>query len=322
MVEGLPDAATTKKALIRAGMWAEAKRRHDAGRIRAVEVRGSDYMGPRVSTSTGHVARVAPAAFEGKTVYVLVVPTSRTRSPTSATWRAPWCGWPANPPRGAGCGTPHQPREDPDRGAADVAAPWAAPSARSGRCRTRWSRWAVGGPVLASCGRPSTSSPALRARLLEIQERFGLAPTPWDEVCRATAENALLAGVSQSPSTSAIECGNRVGAKCTAPAGTCHGITTDLEPPGLHGGVGLLQGARLVHGDPQDRQASEPVVVHRPRRHQVALLVQGGEVVEVGVLHGAGRLVVPVGRVVAEHQQAHGERVELHTGTLVACGLG
>ena len=27
----------------------------------------------------------------------------------------------------------------------------------------------------------------------EIQERFGLAPTPWTEVCRATAENALLA---------------------------------------------------------------------------------------------------------------------------------
>src|SRR3954447_6623039 len=70
MVEGLPDAATTKKATIRAGMWAEAERRHEAGRISAVEVRGSDYMGPRVSTSTGHVARVAPAALEGRTVYV------------------------------------------------------------------------------------------------------------------------------------------------------------------------------------------------------------------------------------------------------------
>ena len=53
MVEGLPDAATTKKALIRGGMWADAKQRHDAGRIRAVEVRGSDYMGPRVSDRHG-----------------------------------------------------------------------------------------------------------------------------------------------------------------------------------------------------------------------------------------------------------------------------
>ncbi len=42
MVEGMADAATTKKALIRGGMWAEAKRRHDDGRIKAVEVRGSD----------------------------------------------------------------------------------------------------------------------------------------------------------------------------------------------------------------------------------------------------------------------------------------
>ena len=27
----------------------------------------------------------------------------------------------------------------------------------------------------------------------DIEEAFGLAPTPWDEVCRATAENALQA---------------------------------------------------------------------------------------------------------------------------------
>jgi hypothetical protein len=27
----------------------------------------------------------------------------------------------------------------------------------------------------------------------EIEERLGQAPTPWDEVCRDTAENALLA---------------------------------------------------------------------------------------------------------------------------------
>ena len=27
----------------------------------------------------------------------------------------------------------------------------------------------------------------------DIEEAFGLAPTPWDEVCRATAENALRA---------------------------------------------------------------------------------------------------------------------------------
>ena len=48
MVEGMPDAATGTKARLRAGMWADAKALHDAGRIRTVEVRGSDYMGPGV----------------------------------------------------------------------------------------------------------------------------------------------------------------------------------------------------------------------------------------------------------------------------------
>ena len=65
MVESLPDAATTKKARIRADMWADALALHEAGRIRAVEVRGSDYMGPGVSprpaTSPGWPRRRWPA---------------------------------------------------------------------------------------------------------------------------------------------------------------------------------------------------------------------------------------------------------------------
>ena len=71
MVESLPDAATTKKARIRAGMWADALALHEAGRIRAVEVRGSDYMGPGVSPAAGHIARVTEAALAGKTVRVM-----------------------------------------------------------------------------------------------------------------------------------------------------------------------------------------------------------------------------------------------------------
>ena len=71
MTEDLPDVAPGKKARLRAGMWAESKARHDVGRIRAVEVRGSDYMGPGVSVDAGHIARVAPAALAGKSVRVI-----------------------------------------------------------------------------------------------------------------------------------------------------------------------------------------------------------------------------------------------------------
>lgn len=49
-------------------MWAEAKARHEAGRICAVEVRGSHYMDPGVSVDAGHIARVA---LVGKTVRVI-----------------------------------------------------------------------------------------------------------------------------------------------------------------------------------------------------------------------------------------------------------
>jgi nucleoside-diphosphate-sugar epimerase len=61
MVEGQPDRATDSKGRIRAGMLAEARRRHEAGRIRAVEVRGSDYMGAGVGAN-GHIPRQLPTA--------------------------------------------------------------------------------------------------------------------------------------------------------------------------------------------------------------------------------------------------------------------
>jgi hypothetical protein len=44
MTEGLPLASTGAKGRVRAQMWLDAKAAHDAGRIRATEVRGSDYI--------------------------------------------------------------------------------------------------------------------------------------------------------------------------------------------------------------------------------------------------------------------------------------
>src|SRR5690606_9607001 len=65
MTEGLPDAATDHKGRLRTRLWADARAAHDAGRLRAVEVRGSDYMGPGVGQN-GHVSRVVPAALRGR----------------------------------------------------------------------------------------------------------------------------------------------------------------------------------------------------------------------------------------------------------------
>lgn len=70
MHEGLPDAATDHKGMLRAQMWADAKTFHDAGRVRAVEVRGSDYMGRGVGAN-GHVTRQVPGMLVGKRAWVL-----------------------------------------------------------------------------------------------------------------------------------------------------------------------------------------------------------------------------------------------------------
>ncbi|HEX5333817.1 MAG TPA: NAD-dependent epimerase/dehydratase family protein [Cellulomonas sp.] len=46
MREDSPLASTETKGLVRIAMWREAERLHRAGRVRATEVRGSDYVGP------------------------------------------------------------------------------------------------------------------------------------------------------------------------------------------------------------------------------------------------------------------------------------
>ena len=111
MVEGQPDAATDHKGRLRAGMWAEAKARHDAGRIRAVEVRGADYVGAGVG-GNGHITRHLPTASQRKTAWVIGKPdlphswtdvldmarTLATVTDRSEAWGKVWHA-PSNEPR-------------------------------------------------------------------------------------------------------------------------------------------------------------------------------------------------------------------------------
>ena len=70
MTEGQPDVATDHKGRLRARMWADAKAAHDAGRVHAVEVRASDYLGTGVGQN-GHVSRHVPAALSGKAAWMV-----------------------------------------------------------------------------------------------------------------------------------------------------------------------------------------------------------------------------------------------------------
>lgn len=189
MVEGLPDDATDHKGRLRARLWADALAAHEEGRIRAVEVRGSDYMGSGIGRN-GHISRLVPSALRGKNVSVV--------------------------------GRADQPHTFTD--VRDVARTLVAAAADAGAHGRIWhvpsneprtQRQAIT-DVLAAVGRPPVTVRELRGPLLAglaafvpmlrelrelsyqferpyvlddgaARERFGIEPTPWPEVCRRTA---------------------------------------------------------------------------------------------------------------------------------------
>jgi nucleoside-diphosphate-sugar epimerase len=69
MTEELPLNATGVNGKVRAQMWLDAKALHDAGRIRATEVRGSDYVCAGAQSRVG--SRVLPKILAGKPAQVL-----------------------------------------------------------------------------------------------------------------------------------------------------------------------------------------------------------------------------------------------------------
>ncbi|MFG2988137.1 NAD-dependent epimerase/dehydratase family protein [Streptomyces sp. NPDC048257] len=76
LTEELPLAATGPKGRVRAALWEQARTLHEQGRIRAVEVRASDFFGPGV-TDGGHLAaRVVPPLLRGKPVTTLGDPNA------------------------------------------------------------------------------------------------------------------------------------------------------------------------------------------------------------------------------------------------------
>ncbi len=192
MIEGQPDVATGVKGRIRAGMWADALALHRSGRIRAFEVRGSDYLGPEVTVA--HVPQVAPAALAGKSVRVFGaadVPHSFTDVRDMAralvavvaepsAWGRVW----------------HAP-SNPARSQAETVADVCGAVGREPVVVRTWPRvmLTVGGLVVPFLRElRETVYQFERPYVLDssaITAELGLEPTPWDEVTRATAESAL-----------------------------------------------------------------------------------------------------------------------------------
>lgn len=190
MIEGQPDAATDHKGRLRAAMWAEAKVRHDAGRLRAVEVRGSDYVGVGVG-GNGHITRHLPTASGGKTAWVIGNPDlphtwtdvlDMARALVAAadrpgTWGQVWHA-PSNPPR-----TQREALTDV------LAAGGLPPVAVRAIPMPVLRGVALVNPLMREIA--ELSYMWTRPYVLDssrTQQTLDLRPTPWDEVCRRTLE--------------------------------------------------------------------------------------------------------------------------------------
>lgn len=189
MTEELADTATEKNGKIRAGMWAEAKLLHDQGRIRVVEVRASDYVGANVGAN-GHLTRNVPTALEGKGVWVMGDP-DQPHSWTDVLDVARALVTVADRPEAYGRVwlAPTNPARTHRQAMSDVLAAAGKPMV-SMHGIPRLITWA-GGLINADMRQLGVMSYIFtRPYVVDtaaIEETFGLAPTPWPEVCRRSA---------------------------------------------------------------------------------------------------------------------------------------
>ncbi len=187
MTESTPLNPSSVKGRVRAQMWLDALALHDAGRIRATEVRGSDYVGPGSQSHLGD--RVVPRLLAGKGVQVLGSPdtphswtytedVARLLVAVGASeqaWGRPW-HVPSNAPRTQREAVGDLARVadvDPVKvsripGAVLTVLGWTNPVVRE----VREMAYQFDRPFILD----STAA----------QQTFGLAPTPWADVLAAT----------------------------------------------------------------------------------------------------------------------------------------
>jgi nucleoside-diphosphate-sugar epimerase len=196
MTEQTPVLPNGTKGRVRARMWADALEAHEAGRVRATELRASDYFGPGAGARTSVLNEfVISRAEAGKRVWLVAgkpdVPHSWTYLPDIGRFAAVL----ATDDRSWGRAW-HVPTAPP-RTFREVATEVAALRGQSTPAVA-----AMPGPVkLAARVMPvvreldETAHQFERPFVLDssdAQTTFGMAPTPWEQALRATVDD--LAG--------------------------------------------------------------------------------------------------------------------------------
>ena len=196
MTEDLPLSASGTKAQIRVKMWQDAKAANDAGRVRATEVRGSDYICPGAASQFGD--RGMPRILKGKSAQLLgdidqphtwtpPIDVARTLITVASDPRGWGRAWhvPSNPPKSA--------RQVVD----DLAAASGVGPVKSS---------AVPGVLMSVMGlfqpviRELKETDYQRERPYVLDDTaarttFGLEPTPWNEII-----DGLVAAYRPAPS--------------------------------------------------------------------------------------------------------------------------
>nr|WP_210769219.1 NAD-dependent epimerase/dehydratase family protein [Occultella kanbiaonis] len=208
MTARTPIDPPTRKGAVRARMWADLVQAHEAGRIRTLELRASDYVGAQVvSTEGAHAGpRLVDPVLQGKRASVVGDPdaphtwtavddiarTIVTLAQDERAWGRAWH-------------VPSAPARSIRQLADDVAKAAGAPGARLSR---------IPRPALRAMG---MVQPQLReivemlyqfdepfiAGHEETTEAFGLTPTPWAQTVDAIVA-AAQARISGAGATAAV----------------------------------------------------------------------------------------------------------------------
>jgi nucleoside-diphosphate-sugar epimerase len=187
MTEGTPLRAQGPKGRVRARMWLDALAAHEAGRVRATEIRASDYIGLDSQSPLGE--RVVPRLLAGRRVQVLgsadaahswtyvgdVARLLVTVGVDPRAWGRPW-HVPSNPPR-----TQREAIGDLARVAG------VGPVKVSVMPRAMLALAGLFSPVVREL--PEVAYQMERPFIIDstaAEATFGLVPTPWEQVLTET----------------------------------------------------------------------------------------------------------------------------------------
>ncbi|MCB0920206.1 MAG: NAD-dependent epimerase/dehydratase family protein [Actinobacteria bacterium] len=200
MTENTPLTAHTRKGRVRARMWEETLAAHREGRIRATEVRASDYIGES-SDQTNFGVRIFPRMLAGKPIMLM----GRTDQPHTWTYTgdaATLLALVGQDERAWGQAW-HVPSCAPQTQAEVIAALADGAGVPMPKIRT------AGAGMLRMVGLFNKPAGELVEMLYEFdrpfvmdssltERTFGVEPTPWDEII---AETLRVNGVDTVPTT-------------------------------------------------------------------------------------------------------------------------